>query len=763
MNAFLSVPAFTALSLTCVLPASAAGQEPTPADAAEQISDSVNVTIHRDAWGVPHIYGPTDASVVFGGAYAQAEDNWPQVEENFVRAIGRGAEVDGEDALLDDYLARGLEIPRRSIEEYERAPEELRRLYDAFAAGFNHYLDTHPDAERRLLKRVEPWYTLALIRFKYHHNEYLGYAGLQRRHSLQALQRARVVEPDERVGAARPARDILPPDLPSRAWPDGTRSPDGERALGSNQWAVAGSRTRSGHPMLLINPHVSFFGMSTYTETHLASAEGLEFSGLTRFGFMLPYMGNNAHLGWAYTDNYGDHGDLYLVDLDTAGRTYRYGDGRRDVTSWTETIHMRTEAGLESRPYRFSKTHHGPILGYTADGQPLAVRLAKLDEGGWFAQWYGMMRAGSLEQWKASVALLNVPYMNTMYADRDGNILYIYNHAIPRRSVAYDWSEPVDGADPGTEWDGYHAFEELPQFLNPESGYLLNTNSSPFTATEGITIGPEDFPAYMVGDETDNRRAQNSRRVLGALTDLTLDEFADAVLTTRLIAADEWLPALFDAFEALEADDPDRAAGLAGPIAALRDWNREADTASVATTLFVAWSAAVNPDRAPAGPDQAAAPSTDAWLEALADVVERLESGWGTWEVPWGEINRIQRPDAAGELPFSDTLPSLPVAGAPGWLGSVFVFHAEPADDGKRRYGVHGNSFVKVIEFTPDVRARSVFVFGQSGDPASPHYFDQATLYSEQRFKPAWFHASDVEANATRTVTLEVPPAIARP
>jgi len=422
------------------------------------------------------------------------------------------------------------------------------------------------------------------------------------------------------------------------------------------------------------------------------------------------------------------------------------------VTTWPETIRVRTESGLEPREYRFSKTHHGPILGFTADGRPLAVRLAKLDEGGWFEQWRGMMRARSLEEWRASAALLNVPYMNTMYADRDGNILYIYNHAIPRRSVAYDWSEPVDGADPGTEWDGYHALDELPQFLNPESGYLQNTNSSPFAATDGIESGPDDFPPYMVGSESDNLRSQSSRHVLRELTDLTLDDFARAVLTTRLLAADELLPELFAAFESLEKEDPDRAATLADPIAALRAWNRAADTTSVATTLFVSLAAAASRTS-----------GDDRWIDALGAAVERLEGDWGTWDVPWGEINRIQRPDAAGRLPFSDTLPSLPVAGAPGWLGSIFVFHTDQPEDGRRHYGVHGNSFVKLIEFTPEVRARSVFVFGQSGDPASPHYFDQAKLYSRTRFKPAWFHAAEVEANAVRTHTLEVRVAVGRP
>ncbi|MDX1546317.1 MAG: penicillin acylase family protein [Rhodothermales bacterium] len=698
------------------------------------------VTIHRDAWGVPHIYGPTDASVVFGAAYAQAEDNWPQVEDNFVRALGRGAERYGDGALLDDYLVRGLEIVQRSIREYERAPAPLRRLYDAYAAGFNQYLDQHPAAERSMIDRVEPWYTLALIRFKYHHNEFLGYAGLRPEHSRRSLSRARVDAPSQEersgIGEAR---------YPSRAWPRGVHAPNGARALGSNQWAVAGSRTASGYPMLLINPHVPFFGLSTYTEVHLHSDEGLVFSGLTRFGFMLPYMGNNAHLGWAYTDNYGDHGDLYLETLDEDGNTYRYGDGWRAVTAWTDTVHVRTEAGLEPRLYRYIKTHHGPVLGYTEAGQPLAVRLAKLEEGGWFEQWYGMMRATSLPQWRAAMQRLNVPYMNTMYADRDGNIQYIYSHAIPRRAPGYDWSRPVDGSDPGTEWQGYHALEELPQVLNPTSGYLQNTNSTPFTATDGLGDGPEDFPPYMVGNETDNRRAQRSRQVLRALDGLTLDGFGHAVLDTRLIAADEWLGDLVAAYEAWKAEHPARAAVLEGPIAALRDWDRTAVLSSVPATLFVRWAQLVNPDQGPA-------PAR--WLEGLVRVVNDLERTWGTWEVPWGEVNRIQRPDAAGRAPFDDALPSQPVAGAPGWLGSVFTFHARPAEAGRRHYGVHGNSFVKVIEFTPEVRARSIFVFGQSGDPASPHYFDQAALYSAKQFKPAWFSRDEVTARAAKTYTL---------
>ncbi|MGH7540084.1 MAG: penicillin acylase family protein, partial [Gemmatimonadota bacterium] len=628
-----------------------------------------DVTIQRDEWGVPHIYAPTDASVVFGAAYAQAEDNWAQVAENFLRATGRGAEILGEEALLDDYLARALEIPRRSMEEYERAPAQMRALYDAYAAGFNHWRATHPDAGpegedgRPLLPRVEPWHTLALIRFKYHHNEYLGYAGLDRDEMVRWFERARV-EPEE--GASGPglstpsvssptssflasasATGSSSPSYSSLAF-DRALSPDGTSATGSNEWALAGSRTASGAPMLLINPHVSFFGLSQYTEAHLHSDEGLVFSGLTRFGFMLPYMGNSDVLGWAYTDNYGDYNDLYWLTLDEEDGAHRYGDGWRELRRWTERIVVAPRAGdgrartgvggepdtdrgeeegagPERRTYRFAASHHGPIVGIDDEGRPLAARLSKLDEGGWFEQWYAMMRARSHEEWLAAVARLNVPYMNTMYADRDGNIHYIYNHAVPRRSTAYDWSEPVDGSDPGAEWDGYHGLDELPQVVNPASGWLQNTNSDPLRAAPDAGLRRKDFPRYMIGSESQNARAVSSVRVLEGLHGITLDDFARAVLDTRLSAVDELLPPLLEDLR----EGFDR---LEGPARVLREWDGRTSVESVAATLFARWAEEMGRRPGSAGADR---------VGALEKVIAALERDWGTWEVPWGEVNRI--------------------------------------------------------------------------------------------------------------------------
>jgi penicillin amidase len=681
----------------------------TRQDAVEALARSV--TIYRDVYGVPHIYGPSDESVVFGTAYAQAEDNFWQVEDNFIRSLGRASEIYGEERLLDDYLARALEIPERSRREYERALPRLRALYDAYAAGFNYYLSNHPQTELQLLERIEPWHTLALIRFKYHHNEYIGYAGLRRRGTELLLEQMK-----------------------------------GERPTGSNQWAIGPGRSASGHAMLLINPHVSFFGLSQYTEVHLHSEEGLVFSGLSRFGFMLPYMGHNERLGWAYTDNYSDIGDVYVEHFDDPGRPlhYRYGDGHREATQWQESIGVRTAAGVESRTFTLRKTHHGPIVAADPAGRPLAVRLAKLDEGGWFEQWYEMARARSLEEFRAALRRLAVPYMNTLYADRDGNIYYVYNAAVPRRAPEFDWQRPVDGADPRTEWDGYHALDELPQVLNPAAGYLENCNSSPFHVTAGLELERRDYPPYMIGPETDNPRSRASRRVLESRESISFDEFASAVWDRRLSAAETMVPALVGEWEQLRSEDAALAAKLEEPVRLLDGWDYVSTVDSRATTLFVLWAERLT--RSPA----AERARDRAGVRALEAVVDSLQAAWGSWRVAWGELNRMQRPDASGARPFDDALPSLPVAGAPGWLGSVFTFSASVPEGQRRRYGVHGNSFVKVVEFGPQARARSILTFGQSGDPESPHYFDQAPLYSRMQFKPAWFTRQEVEANAER-------------
>jgi acyl-homoserine lactone acylase PvdQ len=709
-------------------------------------------TVYRDGYGVPHIFGPTDASVAFGAAWVQAEEDWPAVERNFLRASGRGAELLGEEALSDDYIARALEIPRLSREEYERSDARMRGLLDAYAAGFNEYLDAHPEA-RGLLERVEPWHTLALIRFKYHQLEFLGYGGFEEEH-LERLFEAGWPGGGASGAAVTPASTTG--DLHSGSimrFASTLRGPLGDIPLGSNEWALGPSRTADGTTMLLVNPHQSFFGVERYVEIHMHSDEGLVFSGLSRFGFLLPYMGNNARLGWTYTDNYADISDLYveLFDDPAAPLSYSYGDGTRTAETWTESVEV---ADGEARTLRFWKTHHGSIVGLDEEGRPLAAKIARLEDGGWFAQLDAMIRARSLEEFQAAVGRLSIAYMNLMYADADGNIWYLYGSAVPRRDLSFDWGDPVDGSDPRTEWGDYHPLENLPQVLNPRSGFLLNTNSAPFVATDSVGFARADFPPYMIGTEENNARAVSSRRVLEGLSSVTFDAFAHAVWDTRLSLADSLIPVFVEEWEALVAANASDVPGalatgtpgrdaVGAAIERFQVWDRRATVESIEATWFVIPIERWFMDR-----DAQSRPF--AHLEALGSVLEGLERDWGRTEVSWGELNRLQRPPSQDPDDFSPDLPSVPVAGAPSGVGSVFVFHSEFGSTGVR-YGRHGNSFMKVVEFGPTVRGRSLLVFGQSGDPESPHFFDQAQLYSDREFKPAWFTREEVEANAVES------------
>ena len=667
-----------------------------------------SVTIHRDQWGVPHIFGPTDSSVVFAYLYAQAEDNFWQVEENIIRATGRGAEVHGEEALPGDILVRALEVRRLSIEEYERSGLRMREICDAFAGGLNYFLKKNPAARPRLLKRFEPWHVFAFCRYGLYVQFVLRKAGISGRDVQGTLEE-------------------LPP----------------EHSQGSNMWAIAPSRTQSGQALLFINPHQPFFGTGQFYEGHLHSEEGLNMSGASFFGSPIPTLGHNEKLGWSHTVNYPDISDLYIETFDDPDDplSYRWGDDHRKAQQWSEQLKIHTPRGIHQRRYLFRKTHHGPIVG-THKGRPISLRLARFNAGGQIAQWYAMSRAGSLAGFRKAIAALAIPMFNIIYADREGNIFYVYNAAVPRRSTEFDWSKPVDGSDPRTEWRGYHTLDELPQLLNPASGFLQNCNQTPFATTNGDNPRPEDFPPYMV-TEKDNPRGRISRRLLSRKEKFTLDSLCEAAFDTTVLVAEETVPGIVRAWELARRNDKRLAKKLERPIAELKKWDRVARVDSTAMTLFAIWAELgkfkLDPRKDPRGA-----------LRNLRRAVTGLQLYFGTWQVPWGEVNRLQRIPPGGEVKFSDSAPSLPIAGGPGWLGMVFNFYARRAKGQKRRYGAAGHSYVSIVRFGPEPEARSILVFGQNADPASVHHFDQAQLYAQKKFKAALFTRQEIEKNSRR-------------
>lgn len=667
-----------------------------------------DVTIYRDRYGVPHVMGKTDAAAVFGFAYAQAEDNFFRVEDNYIKAIGRRAEVEGEGGVNPDLVNHTLEIPRLAREEYRRLPANLRALVDAFAAGLNFYLTKHPDVRPRLLTRMEPWYPLAFIRYNYYQNGFLYSAGLRR----------------EDLRVSRNGRGI-------------------EASTGSNGWVIGASRSATGHPMLFINPHLSFFGTGQVYEGHVHSDQGWDFTGYTRFGFPFPYVGHNADLGWVSTDNSADQADSYRETFDDPARplAYRYGNGYRTATAWQDTIRVKTDSGFILKVSTYRKTHHGPILGERG-GKPVAVRMAKLEGDGWLGEWYAMTRARNLAEMKQAMKPLDMLFGNVMYADRQGHTWYMYNGAVPRRAPQFDWSAPVDGSNPATEWQGYHSMEELPQLTDPATGWMQNCNSSPFLLTDRNNPDSARFPPYMV-TEGDNPRANLSRRILSSTPTWTFDQWTSIAFDTRVLMADSLLPGLAADFARLPRDESSNGRQLREAMDSLSRWNHRSDTNSVATTLFVLWR-----DLLGRQGDSADGAERVRLVGVAQNTLQRI---FGRWAVRWGEVNRLQRIDESSGESFADDRPSLPVPGVGGADGAVFTFYANDVKGQLRRYGQAGGTYVSVVEFGAQVHALTVHPFGASGHPASPHFFDQAPLYAAGKFKPGWFTVADVRANAERS------------
>ncbi len=680
------------------------------------------VSIHRDAWGVPHIDGPTDEAVLFGFAYAQCEDYFWQVEDTYLMALGRYAEVYGPKGVNRDLLNRIFEIPQRSQTDFEQLEPELKRLLTAFVEGINWYLAKHPQVQPRLLTHFEPWYVLAYGR---HLLLEMGY-----RYSHLPGSGSTLPGQIGRVYARR----------------------------GSNAWAIAPSRTRDGHAMLFINPHQPWFGFGQFYEAHLRSGEGWNFSGATFFGNPMPALGHNEHLGWAFTVNEPDIADGWRVTFDDPAEplNYRYGEGYRKAVEWQDTIRVKSPRGLQEQTYTFRKTHYGPCVVRESDTVYISAMVAKLYDSLLMEQMLRLVRARNLGEFKAGMAMLNFQFMNTVYADRDGNIYYLYNAVVPRRDPKSNWHGAVDGSDPKHEWQGYHPLSDLPQCENPLSGFVQSCNATPFAASDDGSPARNDFPPYMVEEKDDDkRRSKVSRYLLRQTHDLTFERLEELAFDTTVYWALTELPRLNEEFRRLEATDPQLYAGARPFFEHLLDWDCRGTIESTQATLCVQWYEELYGFGYPAEtllPQYVAEPKRK--FQALIQAATKLQTTFGDWRVPYGEVNRIQRHANVADfldIPFSDDAPSLPCAGLPGPLGVVFTNYYTPTINiplvrtVKKHYGVVGATYLAVLEFGPRIRGTTLLQFGQSGDPQSPHYFDQAPLLSQRKLKPQWFYWDDVE------------------
>ncbi len=682
------------------------------------------VEIIRDDFGVPHIYGKTDADAVFGLLYAQAEDDFPRIERNYVWATGRLAEIEGERAIFSDLRARLYMTVDEAKAAYDAAPDWLRALCDAWADGLNYYLLTHPEVQPKLLTRFEPWMPMFFSE---------GSIG----GDIEQIPLERIVRfyggdnVEEPIAAAR--------EVEKEFVPGG----------GSNGFAIAGEHTRSGSAMLLINPHTSFYFRG---EVHVVSEEGLNAYGAVTWGQFFVYQGFNERTGWMHTSTYVDFIDEFVEDVrrEDGKLVYRYGDELRPVEVSTVTLRYKDGDGTGERTFNVYHTHHGPVT-HTTDGKWTVTKI-NWDPVNALIQSYTRTKLDNYVEFREMMNIRTNSSNNTVFADAEGNIAYFHGNFIPRRDVRFDYSQPVDGSDPATDWNGLHTVDEAITILNPPNGWIQNANSTPFTAAAEFSPEREDYPTYMAPDR-ENFRGVNAVRVLSDVDDLTLDSLIELAHHPYLPGFEAPVGGLLEAWDSVAQKDP----ALSEPIEVLRAWNLETGKDSVAMTLahFYGMKQLDRRER-PAGVSEMEAVNqlgrdvpVEERLAVFAETVAMLVEDFGDWRIPWGEINRFQRLSGAIDLSYDDSKPSLAVGMANSRWGALADFGAKRREGTKRLYGDNGNSFVAVVEFGDTVRAKSILVGGQSNDPSSPHFDDQAPLYVRQEFKDVAYYREDVERRET--------------
>ena len=726
-TALLGAAAFTAPAVHAEPVLKPGAQQATAsADLARWKKAAQQVTILRDKWGIPHVFGKTDADAVFGMIYAQAEDDFNRVELNYINAMGRLAEVEGEKEIWRDLRMKMYIQPDAMKAKYAASPAWLQKLMNAFADGLNWYLHTHPEVKPKLITRFEPWMALSFSEGSIGGDiESIDLKQLERfygkRTELAQLDMGKGFDPEPR---------------------------------GSNGFAISPKLSKSGRALLMINPHTSFYFRP---EVHMVSEEGLNAYGAVTWGQFFIYQGFNDKLGWMHTSGGGDVIDEYLETVTERGGKffYKYGEGERQVRAVPVTLPYKTPGGaMASRTVTAYFTHHGPVVR-ELDGKWVAVKM--MDEPlKALTQSYTRTKAKNYNAFYKAMELRTNSSNNTVYADADGNIAYFHGNFIPRRDPRFDWSKPVDGSNPATEWKGLHDIKETITLFNPSSGYISNTNNWPFSSAGASSPKRQDYPDYM-WSLPENARGRHAERVLKGAKDFTIDSLIAASYDSHLTAFEPLLPQLFKDHEALPESDP-RKAQLAEQVAVLRNWDQRYATASVPTSLAVYWAQDMVAQHGPRARAQGtpvvdfitARLSAEERLASLARATDKLQSDFGDWRTPWGEINRFQRISGDIDQQYDDSKPSWPVAFASANWGSLASFGMVAKPKTKRIYGDRGNSFVAAVEFGPRVRAKSILAGGQSGDPRSPHFSDQAEMYSRGEFKDVLFYREDIEKQLER-------------
>src|SRR5690348_9200936 len=699
-------------------------------DLARWQREARNVTIIRDNWGIAHVYGKTDADAVFGMEYAQAEDDFNRVETNYINALGLLAEAEGESQIYRDLRMKLFMDPAALKKQYAQCPAWLQKLMNAFADGLNYYLYKHPDVKPRVITKFEPWMALSFSE---------GSIGGD-------IERANIPELAAFYGHVQ---------VPNGA---SHRDEDGDpmaEPLGSNGIAIAPSDSADHDALLLINPHTSFYFRS---ELQMVSDEGLDAYGAVTWGQFFIYQGFNPQIGWMHTSSGVNAISEYLETVSNKHGRYFYKYGAKEIPVRTREIVVRYETanGMAEKKFAAFYTQHGPVIG-EENGKWLTIRLMQEPIKA-LIQDFTRTKATDYASFRKTMQLHTNSSNNTIFADNHGDIAYFHGNFIPRRDTQFDWTKPVDGSNPATGWGPLLTLDETPHLLNPKSGWLYNSNDAPWNAAGPGSLKKSDYPVYVeTGGES--ARGLHAVGVLSKNNNLTIDTLLSSVaFDSYLPWFAKTIPPLMSAYDQLANSDPLKSK-LADQITALRSWDYRWGAESVPTSLAVFWGTDLmrryfREARAADIPiyDYVATKVPPAQLlQSLTAASDRLSSDFGSWKTPWGQINRFQRLDDDIESHFDDSKPSIPVEFTSALWGSLASFAAKPYSNTKKWYGTRGNSFVAAIDLGKTIRARAVTCGGESGDPSSPHFEDEAERYATGNLREVYFYRAQLKGHTERT------------
>jgi acyl-homoserine-lactone acylase len=702
-----------ALALVPLLQACALLQAPPP-PAVEVVPPPVvpslenpRVELLWDTFGVPHIFADDDAALFYAKGFAQMHSHGDLLLRLYGQSRGRAAEYWGERFVESDRWTRINGIPERAEQWLTALSPHMRAYLDAFIAGANAYAEENPAAIGAEWRRVLPLRPADVLA-----------------HQQRVLNFTFMANPGMAAGTAR-------------QW---------ATQPGSNAWAVAPSRSATGNALLLLNPHLPWSDLFTWYEIHIVTPE-VNAYGATLVGFPLISIGFNEHLGWTHTVNTLDGADIF--ELTTLGDGYLFDGAVRDFEQEEQALRVRQPDGTHvERPLTIRRSVHGPVIA-EQPGRALALRVAGLETAGLAEQYWDMLRSSNRAQFEAVLSRLQLPMFTVMYADRDGDIMHVFNGRVPVRGHgdwAY-WQGIVPGNTAATLWTDTHPYFGLPRVLNPPSGWLQNANDPPWTTTIPFALEPAFFPQYMAPRRPMSFRAQRSARMLAETPRMTLERMVELKHSTRMEAADHLVQDVVAAARAVGDPSAREAAAV------LERWDRTADAQSRGGVLFAAYHRALQRQWWPGGslfevpwspqaplstPDGLSDPR--AAVALLSQVAEEVRATYGALDVPWGDVYRLRRNGL-----------DLPASGGGGDLGIFRVLDFEPIrGDSTRYFATGGDSFIAVVEFSRPLRAQVLTVYGNATQADSPFRTVQLELFAGKRMRDAWLTREEVLQNLSR-------------